>query len=174
MMNTLIVVLEALLINVWADSSRGSWPEGVGARILPLGCLAVVAALLFWRGESRACRVVSRFAAITVFACLINRLPFLWNGLDRYGEAERTEIEPSAVVTKASTLLGSVLALEPLNSIAEQEEAQTQSRYLTALSRCIEQKKKQHGSSYGTAKSECTADATKSGQRAFILRNWVK
>jgi hypothetical protein len=176
-MNTLIVIIEALLINAWADDGsyiRGSWPTWVGSRLLPLCCVAVFLAVVFWARESRASRVMFRAAVVTVLACLINVLPFVWNDPDHYRDAQHTELESPAIATKAPTLINSVLAFfEPTDS-SEQAEQQMQSRYLTALSRCIEQKSKQPLSSYNAAKSECTADATKIGHRAFILRYWVK
>ena len=172
-MNAFIVTAVALLINAWADDgsyTRGNWPHWVGDRLLPLGCLAVLVALLFWRRETLASRAVFRVAAVTVLACLINIFPFVWNDLNHYGNVQAMELEPPAVVSRAPTMLDSVLAIfEPGKSSAEQEEAQMQSRYLTALSRCIDEKRQQH-LSYKVAKAKCVANATEIGHRAFVSR----
>jgi hypothetical protein len=172
-MKAFIVTAIALVINAWADDgsyTRGNWPHWVWDRLLPLACVAILVALWFWRRECLACRAVFRVAAATVLACLINIFPFVWNDLNHDGNVRPLELEPPAVVSKAPMMLGSVLAIfEPGKSNAEHEEAQMQSRYLTAPSRCIDEKRQQR-LSYKVAKSECVANATQIGHRAFISR----
>jgi hypothetical protein len=173
MMNTVFVTVVALLINAWADDgsyTRSNWPHWVWDRLLPLACIASLVLLMFWRRENLACRALFRAAVITVLACLINIFPFVLNGLNPYGNVQSTQLESRAIVSKGPTLLESVLAIfQSSKPDAEQEEAEMQSRYLTALSRCIDERSHQH-LSYKVAKSECIANATKIGQSAFILR----
>src|SRR5262249_8947938 len=145
------------------------WADFYGARLVPLACVAVLAAFLFWRHESRTGRAAFRIAISTVLACLLNFSLFVWNDLNRYGAIKPLELRPSAVVTTGPGLLDSVLAvLKPGKPSPEQEEAQMQSRYLTALSRCIDDQQEQEGSSYKAAKTKCIDAASQIGRSAFI------
>src|SRR5262249_44999793 len=96
---------------------------------------------IFWRHKNLACRTLFRAAVVTVLPCLINIFAFVLNDFNHYGYVQPMQLEPPAIVSKGPTLLESVIAIfEPSKPDAEQEEAQMQSRYLTALSRCIDAK----------------------------------
>jgi hypothetical protein len=174
MMNALIIGVAALLINAWADTGKytgSSTPNFLGARLVPLASVAILAALLCWRSESRAGRAAFRIAVSTILACLLNIILFVGNDLNQYGAIRPLELQPSAIVTKTPALLDSALAvLKPGKSTAEEEEAQMQSRYPTALSRCIDDQQKQQHSSYKAAKTECIDAAARIGRSAFITR----
>jgi hypothetical protein len=172
MMNVSIVILTALLINIWADDGsyvEGQWPNWVDAQVVPLVCLAAIVAALVWRRDNRASRAAFRLSVVTLLACLLNIVPFVLHDLDQYVNTKPADVQSPAVLTNIPPLLDSVRAILEPGYQARLDRENTQSHYLTALTRCIEEKTAQD-SSYNATKFECVAIASRMGTAAFIAR----